>query len=42
MIGFSMRASSAMNAAMSSVAATAPIPSTGTELQPCLVAWTIA
>ena len=41
MIGFSMRASSAMNAAMST-AARAPIPSTCADVQPWVVAETIA
>ena len=41
MIGFSMRASSARNAAIST-AATAPKPSTWAEIQPWFVASTIA
>ena len=41
MIGFSIRASSAMNAAIST-AATAPIPSTCAEPQSWVVAETIA
>ena len=41
MIGFSMRASSARNAAISS-AASAPMPSTWADVQPWVVASTIA